>query len=661
MRNKLFVRVSSVALAATMATAFVPASANALTLMDILRGRNKEADRPAAVQPSQPQPQQQVQRTYSIPKVAPPKYYTYKPDALRYIAITEIRDPVVTGSVERDDLSEMATPVAATADDAANNDAMTEVAAINPTTATDEAGTDVTTVAIGENDPRQYLTDARVKAEDSVAKALEAYYENGGELLWVADGKIAPAAGKALNTLRHAGEYGLDATDYRVELPIISSSMSEEERDEALMQFELALSAEVLTYMEDAKRGRVDPNRISEFHDLQRNPVDLDEALKALGKAEDVSGLMESYNPQSDRFRELKAELKTLRNSDEEVEPIVFSASKVYIHPGENDQDVPNLVKAIWRKSPVEFRNDHAEVFAAYDDGTEYTPELVSLVKDFQRDHGLYVDGVVGPNTIAAFDLETNDDRADKVVAAMERLRWLPDDFGPRYVFINQPAYRVYYHQDGGENFDMRVVVGNPTNQTYFFRDEIETVEFNPYWGIPRSIVVNEYLPKLRANPGYFDQIGYEVSYNGRRVSSASVNWAAAPMVDVRQPPGERNALGQLKILFPNSHAIYMHDTPQKSFFDRDVRALSHGCVRLAEPNKMAAAVLGIPESDVEANIATGQNMPVDLPHKFPVYVSYFTAWPDANGEVQYYDDVYERDMYLDRAFDAVSKSRADV
>nr|WP_079920997.1 L,D-transpeptidase family protein [Martelella mediterranea] len=612
--------------------------------MDILRGRQKESQRaPVVEQQPQVQQQKQVQRTYSAPKVAPPKYYAYRADPVRMIDIGEIRDPVVTGSI--------------TPDEAEVEETTTEVAALDQGSMTDAVETE-TTVAIAQDDPRQYLADAQVKAIDDVASAIEDYYSNGGELIWVQDGKVSQKARAAMRTLGNADVFGLEPDNYRVQLPDLLAAENEDEEKAALMQFELALSAKVLAYMQDAKRGRVDPNRISEFHDLKRNPVDLGEAIDSLAGTVEVAAFIESYNPQNQFFQDLKAELAELRSTETVVEPIVFTGS-VFIRPGQTNQNVPSVVKAIERKASPEFKVDHAEIFAAYDGvSEEYTPELVTLVKDFQKSAGLYVDGVVGPNTVRAFDVETNDDRTQKVLDAMERLRWLPDDFGPRYVFINQPAYRVYYHDDNGESFDMGVVVGNPTNQTYFFKDEIETVEFNPYWGIPRSIVVNEYLPKLRANPSYFDQIGYEVSYNGRRVSSSSVNWASAPMVDVRQPPGERNALGQLKILFPNDHAIYMHDTPQKSYFERDMRALSHGCVRLSDPNKMAAAVLGVPETDIDDYIATGKNTPVDVPEKFPVYVAYFTAWPDANGEVQYYDDVYDRDMYLKRAMDAESEAR---
>ena len=137
----------------------------------------------------------------------------------------------------------------------------------------------------------------------------------------------------------------------------------------------------------------------------------------------------------------------------------------------------------------------------------------------------------------------------------------------------------------------MRVVVGKKANQTNFFDDEIEKVEFNPTWGVPQSIITNEMLPKLRADPSYLDRIGYKVSYNGKARSSSSINWSSLSStraIGVRQPAGPKNALGQLKILFPNKHAIYMHDTPAKSLFGRDTRAFSHGCVRLHDPKAMA-------------------------------------------------------------------------
>jgi murein L,D-transpeptidase YcbB/YkuD len=283
-------------------------------------------------------------------------------------------------------------------------------------------------------------------------------------------------------------------------------------------------------------------------------------------------------------------------------------------------------------------------------------------VKGFQKEAGLKPDGVVGPATRRALVGITNADKIEKVVLAMERARWLPGVLAARRVFINQPAYTATYFNEGKSDLSMRVVVGKSSNQTNFFDDEIELVEFNPYWGVPQSIIFNEMVPKLRADPSYLDRLGYEVTAGGKRVSSSNINWSTvgrSSNIGVRQPPSDGNALGELKILFPNTHAIYMHDTPSKSLFQRDTRAFSHGCIRLQDPRAMAAKVLGTSVGDIGSYIAGGQNKQVQLSSKIPVHVAYFTAWPDDNGTVEYFADVYGRDGYLRKAIEATEDARS--
>jgi murein L,D-transpeptidase YcbB/YkuD len=290
-----------------------------------------------------------------------------------------------------------------------------------------------------------------------------------------------------------------------------------------------------------------------------------------------------------------------------------------------------------------------------------YTPEKVELVKAFQKEAGLGADGIVGRNTVSRLTGSSVESKRQRVVIALEQLRWHPADFGSRHVFINQPEYKARYVEGGETKLDMRVVVGTKENQTSFFYDQIETVEYNPYWGVPQSILVNEFLPKLRANPAYLDERGYEVTDGrGNRIPSAAIDWWAfgnAVPYDVRQSPGEANALGELKILFPNKHAIYMHDTPARDLFQRDVRAFSHGCVRLAEPRAMAAAVLGKPVSHVEEMLAMGHGQD-EIANPFPVYVAYFTAWPQESGAIGYFADVYGRDEAVMKALTAVRAER---
>lgn len=248
----------------------------------------------------------------------------------------------------------------------------------------------------------------------------------------------------------------------------------------------------------------------------------------------------------------------------------------------------------------------------------------------------------------------------DKVIVAMEELRWLPQEFPDRYVFINQPAYMAYYNENGQLALSMKAVIGQQDHQTNFFDATIKTVEFNPDWGVPQSIIKNEMLPHLRRDPAYLDKEGYVVSVHGKTVRSSEVDWTQ-PLDDISvvQPPGPDNALGRLKILFPNPHAIYMHDTPARGKFAAQDRMFSHGCVRLQDPQAMAAAVLKTNVDFVNQQIAGGAKKDMPVPEELPVYVAYFTAWPTADGIVHYYDDIYSRDADTLSAIAVTTASRS--
>ncbi|MGO7205398.1 murein L,D-transpeptidase, partial [Rhizobium ruizarguesonis] len=450
---------------------------------------------------------------------------------------------------------------------------------------------------------RRFLAQAKVRANADVAKALEAYYgDSRNPLVWVEGNQINDRAKSAMSVLADAAVVGLDPADYAVQTPDIDPANPDPAfRDRALTQFELELSAKVLAFVQDTVRGRIDPNKISGYHDFQRKVVNLAPVLKLARMSPDVGAYIASRSPDSPQFLALKAELAKLRAADGGNEERIVVSLDNLLRPGDSSPEIANIVKAIGKHGSETLRTDHAATLAAYAGSSDYSPDIVSLVEDFQKERGLKSDGVIGQATVRAMTGgDTNASKIDKLVVAMEQARWLPEDLGSRYVMINQPAYMVYYHNDGKEQLSMRVVVGGKNNQTYFFDDEIETVEFNPFWGVPQSIIINEMLPKLRSDPNYLDQLGYEVEVNGHAVASSSVDWyGSTDNVSVRQPPSSDNALGELKILFPNSHAIYMHDTPSKSFFKRDMRALSHGCVRLADPREMAAAVLSTTVDDV--------------------------------------------------------------
>jgi murein L,D-transpeptidase YcbB/YkuD len=654
------VKIIVFAVAATCASAIAGQAAAQESAMDFWRQEWQRQQAPRQAQPSQfgrqygfPPPSWSRQAygnsdwmpsQQSAPREAParpmpqvhvdnPDFYNYAPDRLKTASLTKIC--------------------------AARSDAVAQ--APKPDESTDKTGNAETTgAAVADNAqpaPSPFAQacanspSLSVRVLPQVGDALIAYYSAHQGFLWSQDGKVSAKAVAAIAFLGASDKFGLDPADYRVTPPDLNAT-NDADRPKALLQFDLALSAKMLTYTLDATRGRIDPNRISGYHDLPRKSVDLAAALGDMAKSDDIAASLASRNPDNPQFRALVAELAKLQgNAPKALAPI---PERTRISPGESDPQLAKVLADIQRVASGSFKKEHADAFAKAAQAKTYSPEFVALVRAFQKEKGLSPDGTIGKNTIKAITGGNtgNAEKVEKLRLALERLRWLPRQLGSTYVFLNEAGYEVTFVDGDKKPLTMRAVVGKPTAQTYFFTDHIKDVEFNPYWSVPRSIVVNEMLPKLYRNPGYLSAHGYEVSnQRGVQVASNSVNWAAVARnkldVEVRQPPGLKNALGQLKIEFPNKHAIYMHDTPEKHLFAHDKRAFSHGCVRLQYPREMAAALLGKDVRYIDKRIGSGRTESDKVARDIPVYLAYFTAWPDTNGTMHYYDDVYDRDAHL--------------
>ena len=551
-----------------------------------------------------------------IAKISAPAYYTYKVDPL-----VRVKVPSVAPKSEMAEL------------------------------------TLASTTGIRFSEAMPLLVEFDLSAEKDVSEAITKHYAAQQEFAWISGNGLNTRAEQALRVLADAASHGLDPAEYAVHVPNASFSMDDMPgRQKELAAFELELSARVLRYIRDSVRGRIDPNRLSGYHDFAPKPLDLAKELEKLSRTFDTAVLLDSYHPQNEEYRQLRIELETLAAAEENdivVDP------KLLLKPGGKSTELPKVIALIERQATPEFATKHTILLALSRGKEDYTSELVPLIKEAQEAKGLKGDGVIGPRTVQVFAGVSKADRVGKVRVALEQLRWLPSELGARRVFINQPAYTATYYENGVETLSMRTVVGKVSNQTSFFQDEIEQIDYNPYWGVPQSIIVNEMLPRLRGDPGYLDRAGYEVTNaKGERISSSSVNWSqygGKVPYNVRQTPSEANALGELKILFPNKHAIYMHDTPQKALFDRESRAFSHGCVRLHQPREMAAALLGKDVDYIKSKLAAG-HASEKIPGNIPVYVAYFTAWPDKHGAVAYFPDVYGRD---DKVLTAIEKTAA--
>ncbi|HEX2164184.1 MAG TPA: L,D-transpeptidase family protein, partial [Thermoanaerobaculia bacterium] len=290
-----------------------------------------------------------------------------------------------------------------------------------------------------------------------------------------------------------------------------------------------------------------------------------------------------------------------------------------------------------------------------------YDEALAAAVREYQRRRGLEPDGVVGGKTLDELNVSAVG-RVRQIEANLERWRWMPADLGDRYVLVNVPRFELHAVEGGREVMRMRVVVGEELNATPMFSDRMQYVVFNPYWNIPSSIVREEVLPAVQRNRGYLAANDMEVvrGWDGGQVLGSWVGpGVVAQAADggsglrVRQRPGRQNPLGQIKFLFPNEHAIYLHDTSAGHLFDETVRLFSHGCIRVEKPVELAAWALGWPAERVRAAAAPGD--PDDwesLPREIPVHILYYTVAVDDDGSVLFFDDFYGIDAQVLAAVD---------
>jgi murein L,D-transpeptidase YcbB/YkuD len=451
-------------------------------------------------------------------------------------------------------------------------------------------------------------------AEPALRKEREAvlafYAARDYAPLWVIDGHYSTAAQSAIARIALADEDGLDLSGYPI--PTLSNPSVAD-----CAEAELRLSEAIAAYGRQASGSRLDPSRLSNLIGAKPDIPESGRVLNAVASTPDAGAALQAFNPAHRAYALLREKLQELRRRHKPptVTPIPPGP---LLHVGMRDRRVP-LLRA--RLEPLSPRPDDVT----------YDVKIASAVAAFQRANGLPVSGLLTARTIAALSGGDSSRLEGEIVANMERWRWLPRKLGDDYIEVNIPTFMLQVVHDGAIVHEARVIVGKPENPTPIFSHNMEFVIVNPYWNVPYSIIKKEMLPKLASDPDYFARHGYEVIQRGDTLI-------------VRQPPGEDNALGRIKFMFPNNYSVYMHDTPTRSLFADDRRAFSHGCVRVDQPFKLAELVLGRDrgwsEDRVKRLIGRGERS-INLPRPLPVHIVYFTAFVDEFGKLQVRDDIY--------------------
>jgi murein L,D-transpeptidase YcbB/YkuD len=490
------------------------------------------------------------------------------------------------------------------------------------------------------------------------AALVEYYAVPDQPLLWVDENGVNARAKLAMSEIAKADDYGLRASDYA--LPKAEEfKAADAKAADWLADAEVKISYAVLDYANDARGGRLDPKRLSENLDPNLALPDPSEVIGSIAFRSDPGAYLRSFQPDQPQFEALRQKLLEARGgkvADAPKPDIVTIPDGPVLKLGVENEQVALLRKRLDVQSEPGANENM------------FDRDVLEAVKRFQYAHGALPDGLVGAGTrrmLNAGDQQQPHQvggkaRIDALLVNMERWRWLPHDLGPYYVTVNIPEFTLRVVEDGKTIHSARVVTGKPDKQTPVISDEMEEIVFNPYWNVPNSIKMQEIAPYFGQGGGFFggwdtsilQRHGLRIKYGGRDVDPDSIDWSRNDIrnFDLVQPPGPTNVLGTVKFVFPNKHDVYMHDTTQKNLFAQTVRAESHGCMRVQNPQQLALLILhhdqGWSQTQIDRALQNDDNH-IQLKTHIPVYITYFTVKVNDDGSLSTFNDLYGHDARM--------------
>ncbi|MEO1397276.1 MAG: L,D-transpeptidase family protein [Pseudomonadota bacterium] len=470
-----------------------------------------------------------------------------------------------------------------------------------------------------------------------------AYEARSHNPIWTSGRSLTPAGEALIDELTNSYRDGLDPSEYLAAV----RGFSELSGTEDAARLELALSNAFLTLGRDLFSGLTTPSVTDPNIIIKRKKVNYSQWLEGAGNV-GPSEMLRTLRPNHPQYAQLRQMLAGYR-------ALLLRGGWPLVSKGETLKPGMSSPRVAEMRANLSARG--------YDglnmpDNNVYDDVLKEVVMHFQKRHGLSADGVAGPNTFRAMNVSA-EKRVDQLAINLERWRWLPRRLGDTHVLVNQAGFELFVMQGRKVVDNRRVIVGKPFHQSPMFSSQIAYAEFNPTWTVPSSIAGKEMLPKIINNPNYLNERGYDLfrGYGAKAtpINPFAVDWSSVnprkfPYTIV-QPPGPKNALGQVKFIFPNKFSVYMHDTPSRTLFSRDGRAFSHGCIRIEKPldfaKKLYSLQGGLDVNRIRPIVESKKRTRINLKRKMPVHLAYFTAWIDQNGVPLFFDDVYKRDKLV--------------
>ncbi|TDK41835.1 L,D-transpeptidase family protein [Algoriphagus formosus] len=502
-----------------------------------------------------------------------------------------------------------------------------------------------------ENTDASVGLEVRGRTIQNFGELFKFYSSRDFQFIWSKEARIGELAYEGRYELEQAQFDGLQPSDYHWDLinTLIENYESNKKIGEKsdwtdLVDLELLLSDGLIQLAKHLHVGKVDPSELQWGWEIIQTKESFDPIafLNQIDQSQRVRSNIFQYYPE---FRIYLRGREILRNLSElsKVDSLDWSALSVNksIKVGDSHSLIPEI------RERLQFWG-----YVVGNDLTEriYDSLLMKSVQAYQSFHGMTSDGIIGKSTLASLS-QSPKDMMDKVAVNLERLRWLDGKKnGSKAILVNIADYKLVLLEKEDTIFQSKVIVGKSYHQSPVFEAKMSYLVFSPYWNIPESIVRNEIIPSVRKNPNYLTQKNMEVlTYNREVVDPSTIDWKkrSIPYL-VRQKPGPQNSLGLVKFMFPNKHSVYIHDTPAKSLFGREERALSHGCIRLEKPRELAQLLLQDQKEWDDQKIWDAMNsheeQTVNLKEKIPVYLIYLTFWADATGKPNYRPDIYGRD-----------------